>query len=193
VQRTHPLPWEGPNRPGSFNDPRDCVELIPWSELEFICGDALEDAHVPIHLPRLTGTAKEELDMNWMLWRPPSPYFFDSHCLYTEDEVYQYCIENNWYFPGHMYHDKVVFACYPLKDSLLVDDFKNFWDRWARVFFSIVTMHGLMPASNRTTVPLLSIQTTSFVFWRPSLVATIDSGGVLGSRTNRAAFTFATS
>ena len=62
VKRT--LPWEGPTRSGSFNDPRDCVELIPWSELEPVCGDALRDAHVPIHLPQLTGTAKEELGMN---------------------------------------------------------------------------------------------------------------------------------
>jgi hypothetical protein len=132
VARTSPLPWEGPARPGSLHDPRDCVELIPWSELEPVYGDELEDARIPIHLPQLTGIVKETLDMNWMLWRPPSSHFFDSHCLYTEDEVYQYCIENKWHFPGHMYGDKVVFARSPLEDSLFVDDFKNFWGRWVR-------------------------------------------------------------
>lgn len=134
MERTSSLPWEGPARPGSLHNPRECVEFIPWSELEPVCSEVLDDANVPIHLPWLTGAAKEVLDMNWMLWRPPSSHFFECHCLYTEDEVYQYCVENSWHFPGHMYHDKVVFACSPLEDTLFVDDFKNFWDRWARVF-----------------------------------------------------------
>lgn len=100
----------------SLHDPRG---VLPWVELEPISPTVLEEARIPIFLPRRTTMAQEASDVKWMLWKPPSSNFFDCHHLFTEDEGYQYCVENDWHFPGQFYGDRVVFAFSPLKASRL--------------------------------------------------------------------------
>ena len=118
----------------SLHDPRAYVEIIPWMELEPVSPTVLKEAHIPIFLPRRTAMAQgleaSLADVKWMLWKPPSSNFFDCHHLFTEDEVYQYCVESDWHFPGHFYRDHVVFALSPLNASRFVDDLENFWDTW---------------------------------------------------------------
>ncbi len=124
---------EGAAARSSLHDPRGYVEIIPWVELEPVSPTVLEKAHIPIFLPHRTAMAQES-DVKWMLWKPPSSNFFDCHHLFTEDEVYQYCVENDWHFPGQFYGDRVVFALSPLKTSRFVDDLEHFWDTWVREF-----------------------------------------------------------
>ena len=117
-----------------LHDPRGYVEIIPWVELEPVSPTVLEEAHIPIFLPHRTAMAQEASDVKWMLWKPPSSNFFDCHHLFTEDEVYQYCVENDWHFPGQFYRDRVVFALSHLKASRFVDDLEHFWDTWVCEF-----------------------------------------------------------
>ena len=118
----------------SLHDPRGYVEIIPWVELEPVSPTVLEEAHIPIFLPHRTDMAQEASDVKWMLWKPPSSNFFDCHHLFTEDEVYQYCVENDWHFPGQFYGARVVFALSPLEASRFVDDLEDFWDTWVCEF-----------------------------------------------------------
>ena len=129
-----PPPSRGGASRSSLHDPRGYVEIIPWAELEPVSSTVLEEAHIPIFLPHRTATAQEALDVKWVLWKPPSTNFFDCHYLFTEDEVYQYCVENDWHFPGQFYGDHVVFALSPLNASRFVDDLEHFWDTWVCEF-----------------------------------------------------------
>lgn len=117
----------------SLHDPRGYVEIIPWVELKPVSPTVLQEAHIPILLPH-----QKVPDVMWMLWKPPSSNFFDCHHLFTEDEVYQYCVENDWHFPGQFYGDRVVFALSPLKASRFVDDLEHFWDTWVCEFRTLL-------------------------------------------------------
>ena len=129
-----PVVQSVPAARSSLHDPRGYVEIIPWVELEPVSATVLEEAYIPIFLPHRTAMAEEASDVKWMLWKPPSSDFFDCHHLFTEDEVYQYCVENDWHFPGQFYRDRVVFALSHLKASRFVDDLEHFWDTWVCEF-----------------------------------------------------------
>jgi hypothetical protein len=122
----------------SLQDPRGYVEIIPWVELEPVSPTVLEEAHIPIFLPHRTSMAQQSSDVKWMLWKPPSSNFFDCRHLFMEGEVYQYCVEKEWHFPGQFYGDRVVFALSPLKASRFVDDLENFWDTWVFEFRTLL-------------------------------------------------------
>lgn len=108
----------------SIEDPRDYLEIIPWEELKSITSTELKEVYPPL-------SHEIDTDQKWVLWKPPSQHFFDSHHLYTEPEVYQYCITNSWSFPGYSYPDgSVIFVLSPLEATQFVDDLKNFWERW---------------------------------------------------------------
>jgi hypothetical protein len=133
----------------SLHDPRGYVEIIPWAELEPVSPTVLEEAHIPIFLPHRTAMAQDASDVKWMLWKPPSSNFFDCHHLFTEDEVYQYCVENDWHFPGQFYGDHVVFALSPLKASRFVDDLEHFWDTWVCEFCALLWTKSSMQLFKR--------------------------------------------
>ena len=131
-----PVPMVGldPGAKSSLHDPRGYVEITPWEELEPVSPTALEEAHIPIFLAHRTAMAQEASDVRWMLWKSPSSNFFDCHHLFTEDEVYQYCVENDWHFPGQFYGDRVVFALSHLKVRQFIDDLAHFWITWVCKF-----------------------------------------------------------
>jgi hypothetical protein len=113
-----------------LEDPRSYVEIIPWEKLTPASSTELKEARIPIYLPHEADTNRA--DQRWMLWDIPSCNFFDFHHLYTEAEVYQYCVVNSWWFPGHSYRGAVIFALSPLNDTEFVEDLKNFWECWVR-------------------------------------------------------------
>jgi hypothetical protein len=119
-----PIVQSSPAARSSLHDPRGYVEIIPWVELEPVSTTVLDCTVMP----------QEASDVKWMLWKPPSSNFFDCHHLYTEDEVYQYCVENDWHFPGQFHGDRVVFALSHVKTSRFVDDLEHFWDTWVCEF-----------------------------------------------------------
>ena len=110
------------------DDPRRYVEFIPWEELTPVSDSELRAAHVQTSLRHEPGM--DDHDQKWMLWPPPSRHFFDIHHLYTEFEVYDYCITRDWCFPGHFYHDAVVFALSPLQETDFLSQLMHFWDHW---------------------------------------------------------------
>ena len=116
-----------------IDDPRLYVEVIPWEELILVSASELNAAHVPITLPHEAGT--DDSDLKWMLWELPSRHFFDSHHLYTEFEVYSYCVTHDWWFPGHSYRGAVIFTRSPLEQTEFIKDLKHFWEYWVRSKF----------------------------------------------------------
>src|SRR5438046_3447184 len=101
-------------------DPTKYIEVIPFNELKPITMSELKEANINIDLAH-QATLGANIDAQWMIWKPPSRQLFHSHHFHTEDEVYQYCVENQWYFPGHFIGEFVVFEILPLKDSKMVD------------------------------------------------------------------------
>jgi hypothetical protein len=116
-----------------LHDPRSYVEFIPWVELQPTSSTELESVDIPVFLPYRTDTTQASLAVRWMLWKPASNEIFDCHHLYTEDEVYQYCIENNWHFPGHFLHNRVIFAASPLEATQFVSGLRRFWQHWVHL------------------------------------------------------------
>ena len=119
-----------------LDDPRSYIEIIPWDELEPITVAELEKAGIDIFLP-YPSTRKSNDDPlampKWILWKLPSNKFFDSHTLHVDDEIYQYCIVNNWRFPGHLLNNHVIFALSPLEATEFVTNLKHYWNYWVRV------------------------------------------------------------
>lgn len=119
-----------------LEDPRSYIEIIPWDELEPITVADLEKGGVDSFLPyhSTCNSNDDPFTMpKWMLWKLPSTKFFDSHTLHVDDEIYQYCIVNNWQFPGHLLNNRVAFALSPLEVTEFVANLKHFWDYWVRV------------------------------------------------------------
>ena len=110
------------------------VMIIPWQELELTTVACLESAGTDVFLPYppQVPISDQMAPTHWVLWKPPSPNFFDSHALHIDDELYEYRILNGWEFPGHFFHDRVVFAMSPLEATKFLADMHHFWHHWAR-------------------------------------------------------------
>lgn len=122
LRRSHKAVLNSP-----LQDPRIFVEFIPWDELQPISSTSLEEAGIPLVLPY--GDA-DQASIRWMTWKPASCHFFDSHHLYTEGEVYQYCVTKGWHFPGHLLHDRVIFAISALEANEFIQELKQFELHW---------------------------------------------------------------
>ena len=64
-----------------------------------------------------------------MLWKPEKSVAHEHH-LYSEEEVFKFCVEEEFYFPNHTKDGSVVFMPSLLKDSKLLDDMEKFWEKW---------------------------------------------------------------
>jgi hypothetical protein len=64
-----------------------------------------------------------------LLWKTATPIMHDHH-LYTEEEVFKFCIDMDFYFPGHFDNESIVFVPSPLKSSKVFDEMDRFWEKW---------------------------------------------------------------
>lgn len=163
-----------------LDDPSKYVEIIPWSELTRISQAELADNHIDISLPY----PQAPYTPQWMLWNPPSRHFFDSHHLYTEDEVYQYCILNDWSFPGHFLGEHVVFAISPLENTRFVDDLISFWKRWVSYCYCHQSKSWLTWDRNDRTIAAWPLNQTliNYICWRQYLDANIEQGMIIKTK-----------
>jgi hypothetical protein len=111
-----------------IEDPQSYLSTIPFSNLTEVSLEELRTNHVNLHIP----FSKEQnlSSVKWVVWKPQATISTDSHLLYTEDEVYGYCVMNDWYFPGHFVGDKVLFAMRPVEDTESFQSLRHFWESW---------------------------------------------------------------
>ncbi|KAK8143589.1 hypothetical protein G3M48_007035 [Beauveria asiatica] len=65
-----------------------------------------------------------------MVWEPAVRWSLDHH-LFTEEEVYRYCVEANYTFPQHFSSESVVFIANHLEDSPILqqlDQLETLWN-----------------------------------------------------------------
>ena len=96
----------------SIPDPAFFLEFIPFEELTDI-----------IQLPNSSHTKF------FATWRAP-----DSHILFnqifTEEEVYQYCVQARWQFPDQRYQGGSAVILTPVHETDFLKDLQNFWGLW---------------------------------------------------------------
>jgi hypothetical protein len=81
-------------------------------------------------------------NLKWVSWKTIPSTSTGSRLLYTEDEVYGYCITNNWLFPGHYHGDKVLFAMRPVEDTEFFSSLKHFWESWVSTLPRLHSPYG---------------------------------------------------
>jgi hypothetical protein len=86
-----------------------------------------------------------------MVWEPAVRWSLDHH-LFTEEEVYRYCVEANYTFPQHFSSDSVVFVANPLEESPILQQL----DKLETLWVNILSESLIAPYANksRTTAQL---------------------------------------
>lgn len=94
--------------------PLNVLEMIPMEDLEIVSPQS----------------GKLKLDTaRYACWRKENMCRFDHH-LFTEEEVFRYCVTANWTFPDHLQDERVLFRLTPLGQSDLLHDLTSFWEKW---------------------------------------------------------------
>jgi len=52
------------------------------------------------------------------------------HHIFTEEEVFRYCVLHDFTFPGHLLEGSVCFQMTKLKDRAFVELIYWFWEMW---------------------------------------------------------------
>ncbi|KAH8689276.1 kinase-like domain-containing protein [Phaeosphaeriaceae sp. PMI808] len=113
-------------RSAPIEDPRSYVQFIPWAHLKRTDAEVLQRSGMRIEVP-----FSENMHIHaWVLWRPPNPGFAWNHHVYTEDEVYEYNVLNNWSFPDHYFEDQVVFGVREVDRTDFISELGNYWEAW---------------------------------------------------------------
>ena len=95
-----------------IEDPRQFLEYIPCEELDFI-----------------ESSREEKL----ALWHPAKPTMaFDYH-LFTDEEVYRYCVTSDFAFPGLFQDGHLAFTLTEIDATDFVEDMQQYWEKWVRM------------------------------------------------------------
>jgi len=93
---------------GSFHDPVEYLEYIPWGELS---------------------TKDASTDPRKLLWSHPKSVLFD-HYLVSEEEVFAFSVESNLVHPDYLENGSVLFIASSLRDSRILHEMRDFWEKW---------------------------------------------------------------
>jgi len=104
------------------------VCMLLYADLREVPRERLEQSGVDYSVPFMDRDNLNKL--RWVVWRPAFQTAMGAHLLYTEDEVYQYCLRNDWYFPDHFCDGEVLFAIHPVEDTDFFAKIKEFWSLW---------------------------------------------------------------
>jgi hypothetical protein len=104
------------------------VCMLPFADLHSISPERMDQTVINYSMPFMERENFSRL--RWVVWRPVSHTAMGAHLLYTEDEVYQYCLLNNWYFPDHFCDEEVVFGMRPVDDTDFFIKINEFWSSW---------------------------------------------------------------
>jgi hypothetical protein len=100
---------------GSFGmDPLKYVEYIPWANLHQ-CS--------PSHL------LAEFRGYRFMKWDPQKSMTFERF-LYTEEDVFQFCVNFNATFPDYQFQDRVLFMLSPITGFAFESLANDYWRHW---------------------------------------------------------------
>ena len=66
-----------------------------------------------------------------LLWRSPKQLLLDHH-LFTEEEVFKYCVEMDFVFPRHKKEDSIVFVASELNKSSILHELDKLQSLWVR-------------------------------------------------------------
>jgi hypothetical protein len=100
---------------GSFGvDPLKYVEHIPWADLH-PCS--------PRHL------LEEFRGHRFMNWDPQKPMKFERF-LYTEEDVFQFCVDFNVTLPDYLFQDRVLFILSPIAEFTFESLANDYWRHW---------------------------------------------------------------
>jgi hypothetical protein len=92
--------------------PLKYIEFIPWRHLE------------PFQSPSLTELTKSE---RLRVWKPQKQLLWERH-LYTEDEVFRFCVSSDYKFPHSASGTSIIFAISPISTFKFLST--NFWNDW---------------------------------------------------------------
>ena len=96
----------------SIPNPALFLEFIPFEEFTGI-----------IQLPNSSRTEF------FGTWRTPYSHILFNQ-IFTEEEVYQYCIQQNWQFPDQRYQGGSAVILTPIHETNFLKDLQNFWELW---------------------------------------------------------------
>jgi hypothetical protein len=91
--------------------------------------------YIPLHQMTYSGGI---CDGSELLWRPLQQVAFDHH-IFTEEEVFKYCVENDFMFPQHKKDDAIVFVAHELCTSSIREDLENLQNQWVRNIIPIAS------------------------------------------------------
>jgi hypothetical protein len=92
-----------------IEDPRQFLEYIPWEELNF------------------TEPTNEK---ERALWCPGNPTATFDYYLFTEEEVYRYCVTNNFVLSGLSQDGHLIFTMTEMEATEFVVDLQQYWEKW---------------------------------------------------------------
>ena len=87
--------------------------MLPFADLNETSKFQMDQAGINRYIPFMEKGNFTRLQ--WMTWKPIIQTAMGAHLLYTEDEVYQYCLLNNWYFPDLLCNKEALFAIRPIE------------------------------------------------------------------------------
>jgi len=94
-----------------IEDPRQFIEYIPFTELEAVNSDQ---------------------ERNMYVWNPGRSIPRFEHHLVVEEVILQFCVQNNYLFPGYLHEGKVAFFARPMGEIEFVKEIQWFWQKWVR-------------------------------------------------------------
>ena len=68
-----------------------------------------------------------------LFWKPSKSLLLDHH-LFTEEEVFKFCIENEFTFPGYREGESIVFIANELEKSQLMRQLSKLQTHWVGAF-----------------------------------------------------------
>jgi hypothetical protein len=112
-------------------EPGSYLEIIPWDELNFTTApDNLPTQFLPDFKP-ISKNESEDLSP-WALWDAGigNRRLLFYHHIVTEEEVYQYHLQEGYTSKLLLQDEKVLFALLPLEETTFLSDINTFWSFW---------------------------------------------------------------
>lgn len=108
---------------------------IAWEELAEIPSSAVLEAGI------VFDSHSVDLWDTWFVWKPRLPVLERNHQLFTDEQVYAYCVDQHWDFPHYRLGDVVLF------NAMKVENAQEIWDKktsesyygqfWVCIFCSV--------------------------------------------------------
>ena len=114
-------------------EPGSYLEIIPWEELTVIPKPDPLSAPSTLLEERRSTSSEEHQSFPWVVWAASGESrVLLTHYFVAEEQIYEYCLLNNYCSPNYLMDDKVCFMMTPLEDTPFLCDIITFWSFWVR-------------------------------------------------------------